>query len=59
VWLTQLAPEIASTVVTSAARLSGKDPAQAAKFAHSVAGRVICGRGALLDMAGFNDLALK
>ena len=42
-----------------AARLSGKDPAQAAKFAHSVAGRVICGRGALLDMAGFNDLALK
>ena len=42
-----------------AARLSGKDPAQAAKFAHSVAGRVICGRGALLDMAEFSDLALK
>ena len=42
-----------------AARLNGKDPAQSAKFAHSVAGRVICGRGALLDMAGFNDLALK
>lgn len=42
-----------------AARLSEKDPAEAAKFAHSVAGRVICGRGALLDMAGFKDLALK
>lgn len=41
-----------------AARLSGKHPAQAAKFAHSVAGRVICGRGALLDMPGFKDLVL-
>jgi len=42
-----------------AARLAKKSPELAAKFAHRVAGRVICGRGALLDMAGFNDLALK
>ena len=41
-----------------AARLAEKNPVQAAKFAHRVAGRVICGRGALLDMAKFGDLAL-
>lgn len=41
-----------------AAQLAGKDPEQAAKFAHRVAGRVICGRGALLDMIAFNDLVL-
>ena len=41
-----------------AARLAEKSPEQAAKFAHRVAGRVICGRGALLDMVGFRDLAL-
>ena len=42
-----------------AARLAEKDPTQAAKFAHCVAGRVICSRGALLDMSGFSDLALN
>ena len=41
-----------------AARLAEKSPWQAAEFAHRVAGRVICGRGALLDMVGFRDLAL-
>ncbi len=42
-----------------AARLAEKDPAQASKFAHRVSGRVICGRGALLDMSGFSDLVLN
>ena len=41
-----------------AARLAEQNPRQAAEFAHRVAGRVICGRGALLDMAGFADLTL-
>ena len=41
-----------------AARLSGKNPEQSAKFAHRVAGRVICGHGALLEMFKFGDLVL-
>ncbi len=40
-----------------AARLAGRDPFQAADLAHRVAGRVIGGHGALLDMALFADLA--
>ena len=42
-----------------AARLSDRSPTEAIEIAHKVAGRVICERGALLDMALFNDLALK
>ncbi len=39
-----------------AARIANKTPVESAKLAHSVAGRVICGHGALLDMAKFADL---
>lgn len=42
-----------------AARLAGISPFDAAKFAHRVAGRVIGGHGALLDMVEFKDLALS
>ena len=42
-----------------AARLSNRSPTEAIAIAHQVAGRVICKRGALLDMASFNDLVLK
>ena len=40
------------------ARMVNRSPVDAAKLAHKVAGRVICGRGALLDMALFADLRL-
>ena len=40
-----------------AAKLAGMTPTRAAEFAHLVAGRVICGRGALLEMTIFKDLA--
>ena len=40
------------------ARLAGKDPMESAEFAHLVASRVICMRGALLDMSGFKDIVL-
>ena len=39
-----------------AARMANQTPSNAAKFAHKVAGRVICTKGALLDMAQFKDL---
>jgi 2-dehydro-3-deoxygluconokinase len=39
-----------------AARLSNKEPLDAAKLGHRVAGRVIRERGALLAMASFSDL---
>ena len=42
-----------------AARMADWSPIDAAKLAHKVAGRVICGRGALLDMALFADLRLN
>jgi 2-dehydro-3-deoxygluconokinase len=42
-----------------AARMAGKLPGEAAAFAHRVAARVICGRGALLDMAKFSDLRVR
>jgi 2-dehydro-3-deoxygluconokinase len=42
-----------------AARMSGKEPLAAAKLAHRVAGRVICSRGALADMASFSDLIVN
>ena len=41
------------------ARMANQLPIDAAKLAHEVAGRVICGRGALLDMALFADLRLN
>ena len=40
-------------------RLAGMDPLEAVKLGHRVAGRVICRRGALLDMQGFADLAVN
>ena len=40
-------------------RMTGNSPLEAAKLAHLVAGRVICGRGALLDMALFSDLRMN
>ena len=42
-----------------AARMTGYSPLKAAKLAHLVAGRVICGRGALLDMELFSDLRVN
>ena len=42
-----------------AARMAGRSPVDSARLAHKVAGRVICGRGALLDMALFADLRLN
>ena len=39
-----------------ASRLANETPSNAAKFAHKIAGRVICTRGALLDIAEFKDL---
>ncbi len=42
-----------------AARLAEEEPAQAAKYAHSIAGRVICSRGALVAMSDFRDLAFS
>jgi 2-dehydro-3-deoxygluconokinase len=39
-----------------AARMSGKEPLEAAKLAHHVAGRVIGSRGALAGMTSFSDL---
>ena len=39
-----------------AARMANQSSLDAAKLAHKVAGRVICGRGALLDMELFSDL---
>ena len=39
-----------------AARLSNREPPEAAKLGHCVAGRVIRERGALLAMASFSDL---
>lgn len=39
-----------------AARMANNTPSNAAKFAHKVAGRVICTRGALLDAAQLKDL---
>ena len=42
-----------------AARLSNISPIDAAKFAQRVAGRVIGGHGALLNMAEFKNLALN
>ena len=42
-----------------AARMADQSPLDAAKLAHKVAGRVICGRGALLDMDLFADLRLS
>ena len=41
-----------------AARLSNMEPLDAAKLGHSVAGRVIRERGALLAMASFSDLVV-
>lgn len=40
-----------------AARLAGRTPAEAAAHGHAVAARVICHRGALVDMPLFADLA--
>lgn len=40
-----------------AARLAGKTPAEAVRVGHAVASRVICHRGALVDMTLFADLA--
>ena len=40
-------------------RLAHKTPIDAAKFAHKIAGRVICVRGALLDMTKFQDIILN
>ncbi len=42
-----------------AARMANQSPLDAAKLAHRVAGRVICGRGALLDMELFSDLRVE
>lgn len=39
-----------------AARMSNREPVEAAKLGHRVAGRVIRERGALLTMASFSDL---
>jgi 2-dehydro-3-deoxygluconokinase len=36
-------------------RMANKSAVEAARLAHQVAGKVICGRGALLDMAVFSD----
>jgi 2-dehydro-3-deoxygluconokinase len=41
-----------------AARMANQDPVEAAKLGHSVAGRVIRERGALLAMASFADLVV-
>ena len=41
-----------------AARMSNREPVDAAKLGHRVAGRVIRERGALLAMASFADLVV-
>jgi 2-dehydro-3-deoxygluconokinase len=41
-----------------AARMSNREPLDAAKLGHRVAGRVIRERGALLAMASFSDLVV-
>lgn len=41
-----------------AARIAGRDPVEAARLAHAVAGRVITVRGALMPMADLSDLAV-
>ena len=41
-----------------AARMSNREPVDAAKLGHCVAGRVIRERGALLSMASFSDLVV-
>ncbi|MBS7544976.1 sugar kinase [Ancylobacter oerskovii] len=40
-----------------AARLAGRTPAEAVRLAHRVAARVICSRGALVDMAVLREVA--
>ncbi|MDR6950882.1 2-dehydro-3-deoxygluconokinase [Ancylobacter sp. 3268] len=39
-----------------AARLAGRSPAEAVRLAHKVAARVICSRGALIDMAALREI---
>ncbi|MCB4768443.1 sugar kinase [Ancylobacter sp. Lp-2] len=40
-----------------AARLAGREPAEAVRLAHKVAARVICSRGALIDMGALREVA--
>ena len=41
------------------ARMANKQPLEAARLAHQIAGRVIGSRGALVDMSSFADLIIK
>jgi 2-dehydro-3-deoxygluconokinase len=69
--LNPVAPELVPAIIDTtgagdsfnagylAVRLSGRTPLEAAQLAHRVAGRVLGGHGALLDMSRFADMNLK